>query len=346
MKDVAIIGAGLAGLNCALTLQRAGLDVILFEATDAVGGRVHTDEVDGFLLDRGFQVLLTAYPEAQSVLDYSSLGLRELSPGALVWKGGRFHKFADPFREPLAAIRLAFDPIVTLGDKLRVAKLRGRVLSGPTPELFSHDETTTRTYLERFGFSSKVIQCFFEPFFGGVFLEKELVTSSRYFEFLFRMFSTGSAALPARGMRAIPEQLAVKLKPGTLVLNSRVRQLSSQSGSFVLSDGGQAFIAARTVVVATEESTARQLLQGLSGFGISTGARTWNCTTAFCFAADQPPVKGPMLMLNGEGQKAGPVNNAVVLSEVAPSYAPAGGHLISTSVVGQAPSDFCGDQRS
>ena len=338
MKDAVIVGAGLAGLHCALTLQQAGLDVVLVEASDAAGGRVRTDEVDGFRLDRGFQVLLTAYPEARSALDYPALDLRTLKPGALVWKDGRFHRFADPFRDPLAAIRIAFDPMVTLGDKLRVARLRGRAMSGALPEIFAKREQTTLSYLEDFGFSRKIIGGFFEPFFGGVFLEKSLVTSSRYFEFLFRMFSAGAVAVPAAGMEAIPRQLAERLRPGTLILNTRVDRIARVGANFAVTAGEGGEILARAAVLATEEPEARRLRPSLDGDGGQDLSRPWNSTTAFYFAANQAPVEEPILLLNGEGSGHGPVNNAVVLSRVASSYAPAGAHLISASVVGEAPS--------
>jgi phytoene dehydrogenase-like protein len=338
MKDVVIIGAGLAGLRCANILQQAGLDVALLEAADAPGGRVRTDAVDGFLLDRGFQVLLTEYPEAKSALDYPALQLRSLKPGALVWHGGRFHRFADPFRDPIAAVALALDPIVTLTDKLGVARLRARVMKGAIPEIFGREETTTRAYLLRFGFSSKILNRFFAPFFGGVFLETELATSSRYFEFLFRMFSSGAVAVPAAGMGAIPRQLASRLKSGTLQLKSVVSQIvRNESGFVVRLEGAQLHIEARAVVVATDEPAARQLLQPLYPMGAESAPRRWNSTTAFYFAADRAPVESPVLLLNGEGSSAGPVNNAVVMSEVSDSYAPAGASLISASAVGRAP---------
>src|SRR5450631_1018581 len=114
MKQVAIIGAGLAGLECARLLQQTGSNVVLLEASDAPGGRIRTDRVDGYLLDRGFQVLLTAYPEARRALDYKALSLRSLIPGALVWHDGEFHRFADPFRDPLAAMNLLFDPVISV----------------------------------------------------------------------------------------------------------------------------------------------------------------------------------------------------------------------------------------
>lgn len=334
MKDVAIVGAGLAGLNCALALQKAGLDIVVLEASDAPGGRVRTDRVDGFLLDRGFQVLLAAYPDAQAALDYKALNLQPLAPGALVWKDGRFHRFADPFRDPLAALRLAFDPIVTLGDKLRVARLRARARRGSIPELFQRPETATRDFLRGFGFSSAMIEAFFEPFFGGVFLEKELITSSRYFEFLFRMFSTGAVAVPANGMQAIPAQMAGRLAPGTLRLRHRVGRISPANQRFSISIEDRADVAARRLVIATEEPEAIRLQLAIDPAQEPIAPRPWNPTIAFYFAAERPPIDEPILLLNGEGSAAGPVNNAAVMSRVSASYAPAGAHLVAASVVG------------
>ena len=249
-KDVAIIGAGLAGLRCAGLLERAGLDVLLLEASDAPGGRVRTDLVDGFRLDRGFQIMLTAYPEARSALHYRSLKLRRLVPGALVWHGGRFHRFADPWREPIAAARFLFDDIVSFSDKLRVAALRARVRSGEIPELFTREDMPTYAYLRKFGFSPRMIERFFSPFFGGIFLEQELVTSSRYFQFLFRIFAAGSVAVPLEGMEKIPQQLAAKLKPGTLELNIRVHGLTRRAQRFAVSLSDGRTIEAKHVVIA------------------------------------------------------------------------------------------------
>ena len=170
MTEVVVIGAGLAGLSCTLSLEASGIPVSLLEASDAPGGRVRTDMVEGFLLDRGFQVLPTAYPEAKRLLDYPALQLKNFRPGALVWHGGRFHRFADPFRNFTGAARFLLDPIVPLTDKLRVATLRAHVLRGNCEELFARPERTTRDYLQAVPFSADIIGRFFEPFFGGVFL--------------------------------------------------------------------------------------------------------------------------------------------------------------------------------
>jgi phytoene dehydrogenase-like protein len=338
MTEVAIIGAGLAGLSCALSLEVAGMQVTLLEASDAPGGRVRTDIVEGFRLDRGFQVMLTAYPEVRRLLNYDGLQLKRFTPGALVWHGGKFHRFADPFRNPLGAARFLLDPIVSVADKVQVAKLRARVKRGSWEEMFARPERTTRDYLQAVLFTPKIIERFFEPFFGGVFLEGELVTSSRFFEFLFRMFAVGDTAVPAAGMEQIPLQLAAKLRAGTLVTGARVDKVSRNTECFQVEITGKERLEARAVVLAVAGNEANALLGGVGGWSVPE-VRAWNKTTAFYYAAQQAPVNEPIILLNGEGRSAGPVNNVVVMSAVSPSYAPPGGHLVVASVVGEAPAE-------
>ena len=338
MTEVVIIGAGLAGLSCALSLEAAHLSVTLLEASEAPGGRVRTDLVEGFRLDRGFQVMLTAYPEAKRLLDYNALQLKKFEPGALVWHGGKFHHFADPFRNPTGAARFLFDSIVPLADKLQVAKLRARVQRGTCEEIFTRTEKTTRDYLQTFAFSSNIIERFFEPFFAGVFLERELVTSSRFFEFLFRMFSIGDTAVPAAGMQQIPLQLAAKLRAGTLLTGARVRTVTRGAQSFQLEIEGTDTQEAQAVVLAVAGNEGNRLLGGVGGWSVPE-VRAWNKTTSLCYAARQAPVNEPILLLNGEGRTAGPVNHVVVMSAVSPQYAPPGAHLVIANVVGDAPAE-------
>lgn len=322
--DVVIIGAGLAGLTCARKLQESGRSVCVLEASDSVGGRVHTARQDGFLLDRGFQVFLTSYPEAKRWLNYDALDLKPFLPGALVRTGGRFQRFVDPWRQPRDLLKVAFSSVATLSDKLKVAALRRRVCQGSLSELYERPELTTEEALREAGFSERIVERFFRPFLGGVFLDRELATSSRMFEFVFRMFSLGEATLPAGGMQAIPEQLAAGLAKGTVRLHQRVTGID---GRRVQLAGGQ-LIGARAVVLATDAPNASQLLPEQS---FPRRQRTVGC---LYFAADQPPVREPILVLNGEGQ--GPVNNLCVPSQVASTYAPAGQSLVSVTVIDTA----------
>ena len=292
--DAIVVGAGIAGLACAGELTKAGLHVVVLEASDAPGGRIRTDIVDGFRLDRGFQVLLTEYPEAQRVLDYDALNLRNFLPGALVRQAGSFHRFADPYRELKKAISFAMDPIVPLSDKLKVRKLRQDCLKVSEDQLFNLPEETTREFLRRSGFSQAILERFFEPFFGGIFLERNLSSSARWFRWLFRLFSTGFAAVPELGMEEIPRQMAAR------------------------------------------EHDAKVLLRDFRKPGAAP-ARTWNRTTTFYYAASSSPIDEPVIVLNGDGPTAGPVNHLAVMTLVSHAYAPPGAHLICANVVGMAP---------
>jgi phytoene dehydrogenase-like protein len=318
---VYVVGAGLAGLRCARRLHERGVPATVLEAGDGVGGRVRTDRVDDFLLDRGFQVLLTAYPEAADALDYEALELRPFYPGAVVRTGGRFVTVADPSRRPWGGVRTAFAPVGGLGDKLKAASLRRRVTSGSLEELFARPETTTREALAAGGFSNAIVDRFFRPLFGGVLLDRELGTSSRMFEFVYRMFALGDVALPARGMGAIPEQLAGGLPRDQVRLGRRATALGD--GGVTMADGER--LPARVVVVATDGPTASALLGGEPAAPGSVAA------TCLYFAADRAPVDEPVIVLDGDGE--GPVNHLCVPSSVAPAYAPPGAALVSATVL-------------
>uniref|UniRef100_E6QJ23 Amine oxidase, flavin-containing n=1 Tax=mine drainage metagenome TaxID=410659 RepID=E6QJ23_9ZZZZ len=334
--DVVIVGAGLAGLACAQQIAAAGMSVRLLEAASAPGGRIRTDQVDGFLLDRGFQVLLTEYPEAQSILDYESLKLRQFLPGALVRQAGSFHRFADPFREPAKALGFLFDSIVPLRDKLLVARLRSECLHLTTERVFASEEESTREYLRRFGFSPFITERFFQPLFGGVFLERNLSTSARWFRWLFSIFARGHAAVPRLGMERLPQQLAARLPDQTLRLNSSVTQLEkSENGWFVGTESGAKYLAKR-LVMATPEPQTRLLMASLRTPGVAPN-RVWNRTTTIYYAASHAPVDEPVVVLNGDGPSAGPVNHLAVMSLVSADYAPPGAHLVCANIVGAAP---------
>ncbi len=319
--DVIIIGAGLSGLACALALRQRGVEPLILEASDGIGGRVRTDRRDGFLLDRGFQVLQTWYPEARRVLNYEALDLRPFEPGALVRRDGRFHRVSDVWRRPARLPEMLFSPVGTAGDKLRMLALRRRALQGDLETLYAREETDTLSMLRGMGFSRRMIDSFFKPFFAGVFFEPDLQISSRAFDFVFRAFALGDTALPARGMAEIPTQLAARLPRESIRLTARVRQLLD--GQVVLASGER--LRARAVVIATEGRSAARLL-GRPELPATRG------TTCFYFAADRAPVSGRELVLNSEGR--GLINSLLVPSNLSDAYAPAGLHLVAVNLFG------------
>lgn len=320
MTDVLIVGAGLAGLTCARRLQAKGRTCVVLESSDAVGGRVRTDHVEGFQLDRGFQVLLTAYPAARRWLDYDALALGRFASGARVWCDGAMHTVSDPTREPGDLVATLRAPVGSLTDKMKIATLRSSASRGTLDDLFARPETTAMAALAAHGFGDQMMQRFLRPWFGGIFLDADLGASSRMLDFVLRMFAEGHAAVPAAGMQAIPDQLAAGLTPGTVRLNTAVASLAP--GEVALASGER--LTADAIVVAVDGSTAAQLVP-------SVPAPAWNHVTCVYFAAPASPLGAPMLMLNGTG--AGVVNNVAVMSDVAPRYAPEGQALVSVSVL-------------
>jgi len=318
----------MAGLACAVQLHRAGQEVRIFEASDAVGGRVRTDIVDGFLLDRGFQVYLDRYPETGKLLDLEALDLKAFEPGALIYRDGRLHRLMDVFRRPASAWSSVTAPVGSLADKLRVGLMRMKILNSSFEAIAVREDRSTETYLRDCGFSEAIIDRFFRSFYGGIFLERALRTSSRMFEFTFKLFGQGSATVPAQGMGEIPKQLAALLPDGSIQLNQAVQAVGIDS---ITLESGERIQGCATVV-ATDGSAAHALLPELEG-----PAPEWRSVTTLYFAADRSPIREAIICLNGSG--SGTVNNVCVISDAAPCYAPEGQSLLSVSVLGLVEAD-------
>ena len=325
-SDVIVVGAGISGLCCARQLKALGLTCLILESDTVIGGRVRTDQVDGFLLDRGFQVFLTAYPEALRILDYEKLKLKYFAPGTLIRSSGKVYSFYDPLRSPLKLFDSLFNPIGSFTDKVKIAYLKHRVMNGDYQRFFKPTKLSTIELLRKMGFTEKIIKEFFKPFFGGIFLENELSTTSGMFEFVFRMFSQGSATLPYEGMSALPAQLASSLPSEWIQTERPVHSVKNNS---VLLTSGEA-LHAKAVVLATPSHVTEKFL----GLAPKNGRRV----TCLYYDAPTAPIKEPVLMLNGDSH--GPINNICVPSQINSNYAPKNSNLISATVLGGMTKDL------
>lgn len=235
-KQVYIVGAGVSGLIAALELEQAGFEPIILEKSDGVGGRVRTLEIEGYRLDIGFQVLLSAYPLVNKYLDMNALGLQKLASGAQILVNGQRYRIGDPTRDLGALLPTVFANIGSVADKFRILRLNQRLKRKTIEEIFDSAEFTTLEYLEGLGFSAKIIDRFFRPFFAGIFLEPSLRTSSRMFEFVYKMFGEGYATIPANGIGAIGEQLKSKLMRTEIRLQTPVNRVTNED---IVLDSGE-----------------------------------------------------------------------------------------------------------
>ena len=323
--EVIIIGAGLAGLTAAKILKAAGRSVLLLEASDGVGGRVRTDEVDGCLLDRGFQVFLTAYPEARELLDYEALELCKFDPGALILTSDGITRMGDPIRQPASLVSTLFSSSATFADKMRMLRLKLRLSGKGMEEIFSDPEISTAEYLKNEGFSDTIMSRFFWPFLTGIFLEDQLTTSSRMFEFVFKMFSEGDAAVPAKGMGMIPKQLAECLSNGEILFHQNV---SAVAGGIVSTADGHTYEA--DIVLVAADPWRSPLRYG-------DAVINYHSVSNMYFIAERRPFEQPLIALNTLPGKL--VNNIAVMDRISPAYFSKGKSLISLSLIGDHAAD-------
>jgi phytoene dehydrogenase-like protein len=319
MKTI-VVGAGLAGLTCAKVLRERGVEVAIFEASDGVGGRVRTDEQDGFLLDRGFQVYFTSYPVAGRHLNYAALDFRVFDPGVIVHRGSEQSVLSDPLRDPKALVSSLLSDAATLADKLRTL---GMVVRTSTVGISAGEgnggaDTSTLQYLKSAGLSGWYIDSFFRPFYGGITLNRELTTSARVLRFTLRMLASGRTVVPALGMGEIPRQLASNLPESTIQLNSPVEHLLRKGDQVVgVSVAGEEH-EADAVVVATDAPAAG----ALTGEAVPEGS-----VGEVCLYYETDGLRsGKKILLNAEDGAF--VNNAVEMSNISKKYAPPDRHLL------------------
>jgi protoporphyrinogen oxidase len=318
---IVIIGAGIAGLTCAKYLKDRGIEALILEASDGIGGRVRTDIINGCKLDRGFQVLLTSYPEAEKLLNYKDLQLQNLPSGARIRNGNEFFVMPNPLKNVWTAPQALFSPVGSFFDKLKILQLNSDTRHAIEPSSKSNE--TTISFLKNYGYSDSILNNFFKPFMGGVFLEEELQTDSSFFKFLYGLFAKGEVAIPKNGMEMIPDQIASHLSPGQIRLNAAVKRID---GTIVYLESGET-IEAEKIVVATDGNSAAKLL----GNEVKT---KFNGTVCLYFESDFPlkMIGEPYLIINANPDEL--IDHILFSSAVVPGYAPEGKTLISVNLIG------------
>jgi protoporphyrinogen oxidase len=320
--EVAIIGAGLAGLSCALELQRNKIDFQIFESSDGVGGRVRSDVIDGFILDRGFQLYNPSYAEGKRLLDYKSLDLKSFTPGIAIRDGKRLRLIVDPFRSKDYRFRFIKDLPGNLFSHLGLLGYFLKYLITSDAQITTTKDVSANESLTKSGIRGSLLEKLFRPFLQGVFLESDLSTSRKFLDVVLKTFLLGIPSVPAKGMQEIPNQLASKIPSEKISLNTRILKI----------DGNKIFtqdeeIQASKIVVATDPSTAISWL--------NLEPKKMHTVTTWYFKGDQQVnsiVKGkPILFV--DAQKSGPLTNAVVITNAAASYAPEGQVLVSASAI-------------
>ncbi len=314
--DVVIIGGGLAGLSAAIELEKFNLKVLILEKEDRVGGRVKTDVMNGYRLDRGFQVYLTEYPEGKALLDYDALNLSSFAPGAICFNGSKKFEVYDTTRDKWAVPKMAMSPVGDFMDKVRMGNLNARLKKATISDIFERPEHTTMKYLQGQRFSKKIVDRFFQPFLSSIFLEPGLDTSSRMFEFVFKMFAQGAAAVPAGGMEQIPIYLKNALKRTEFRFHTQVKSVGSNE--VILEN--EENIHCENIIVATASPLIPQMASDIK----------WQSAATYYFAANRSVLKKNIIALQYNPKRL--VNNFAVMSDISKHYSPKGKHLVSVSL--------------
>ncbi|MGW3099731.1 NAD(P)/FAD-dependent oxidoreductase [Streptomyces sp. NPDC001102] len=342
--DVVIVGAGVAGLSAAHRLTSAGVTTAVLEAAPCAGGRMSTEKVDGFRLDRIGQLLSTAYPELRLTPGLDALVLRPFAPGVLLHSDGRHHRAgavasAGGARGALHAVRAlasaprataaprASAPLGTAVDQARLGAALTRLAAMPVERLLARPERPAREALAARGVPARTVDGFLRPLLAALLCDPELTTSSRCADLALRSFAGGRLCVPEGGAEMLPELLRRALPPGTVHTGVRVTSVSTNAVS--TAEHGE--IRCRAVLLATDARAAAELLPGLR-------VPDFHRLTVVHHSADEAPATGASLLLDAD--RGGPVAHTAVVSAVDPSRAPAGRALISSTVLGPPPADL------
>lgn len=320
--DVAIIGAGLAGLSCAKELKRSKVSFRIYEASDSVGGRIKTDNVDGFLLDRGFQLYNPSYSEGLKILDYEKLNLKAFTPGVAIRDKNKLKVITDPFRSKDYKFNFLFQTPGSIREKIGFISYFLKYLIQADAQIAISKDVSTKEALNEVRVNKDLYEKLLKPFLQGVFLESELETSRKFLDTVLKTFLRGTPSIPEFGMQQIPLQIAESIGFENIFLNSKVEKISDNS---IFVNGQE--IKAKKVVVATDP------MQAISWLNLP--AKKMNSVSTWYFKADQEVANlvRSLPILFVDANNSGPLTNAVVLTNASKAYAPNGEVLVSASSI-------------
>jgi protoporphyrinogen oxidase len=320
--DVLIIGAGISGLSAAFEVHKKGLTFKIIEATSSVGGRMKTERIEGFQLDRGLHFFQTAYPEAAKLLNYDELELSEVYQGALVYHNNDFSLLSNPFKKPSDLLSSMIADIASWKDKLKIISLIFALKNNEIASIIKDSKISAEDFFKQYGFSELFINSFFRPFVGSILHDPKMESSADYVLFGLKMIIQGDVTLPKNGIAALPEQIAAKLPEDSIIFNNKVKFI--EDNQITLSDGTS--LSAKKIIISINPLDLKCLLPELD---INPESNHVSCL--YFTTSEKPPVSKPVIVLNGENK--GLVNSMFVPSLVVKNYAPEGQHLISVSVI-------------
>lgn len=323
-KKVYIIGAGISGLVAAYELEQVGYRPVILEASSSIGGRLKTEVKDGYLLDRGFQIFLTGYPEAKRYLNYDTLNLKYFDGDMVILRTDGSIHVTDPLKNPAGIISMAFSKVGNMKDKIKLLQLVANVLGKSDEEIFSQPDVTTEEYFLAKGFSPEIIFNFFNPLYRGIFLEEKLHTSSNMFEYVFKMFNKGKSAVPELGMQEIPNQLFGRLNQTELRLNTKVTNIDGGRISIENEDG----VDADEIICACEPNYFSGELK--DKYDKSYG-RKYHKVTNIYYAIQRSFIAQPIIGLVPSEKFL--INNLHFPTDISTAYSTTGKALLSVTIV-------------
>ena len=314
--DVIIVGAGMSGLSCALMCHQNGLTYKIIEKSNRIGGRVGSISENGYIFDIGFQVYNTGYEIANSILDTDELDLYKFKPGAAIHDGNNFKIISDPLRDFSKIVSTIRSELLNISDKIKIFSLKMALSKYSISEDQSKDKSTI-DFLKEYGFSNNAINNFFKPFFSGIFLEKDLDTSSKFFKFVFSKFNGGYAAVPYQGMQAIPDQIYNKLSLDSIIFNRKLVQVK-ENNSLRLDDDT---ILEAEKIVFTGDSSKIVVKNHTIDYN--------NSITVYFSSKVAPPMERYIHLFPNDDV----INNISILSSISQKYSSKPDHLYSITIL-------------